>query len=323
MRRRGFTLIELLVVIAIIAVLIALLLPAVQAAREAARRLQCVSNLKQVGIALHNYESSKGVFPSGRTNYPNVWSSLSQLLTTMEGTNQYNALNFNFPSLDLSGSGGLTNAPNTSVVSTSLKIFLCPSDGVERITPDFGATNYVACAGTGSTNGGSFKVVSGFPLPDGVFYDTSSVKIADVIDGLSNTVAFSETIKGSGRNNTGAAPEDQTRQFAEFTTSSAPLSPAACLAPNQWTGDRGREWARGSFVMAAYNHFNTPNSRIPDCTNSGRAAALTAPRSLHSGGVNALFCDGHVQFLKDSVNPTSWRAIATRGGGEVVSSSDY
>jgi prepilin-type N-terminal cleavage/methylation domain-containing protein/prepilin-type processing-associated H-X9-DG protein len=323
MRRRGFTLIELLVVIAIIAVLIALLLPAVQAAREAARRLQCVSNLKQIGIALHNYESSKGVFPSGRTNYPNVWSSLSQLLTTMEGTNQYNALNFNFPSIDLSASGGLTNAPNTSVVSTSLKIFLCPSDGVERIIADFGATNYVACAGTGTTNGGSFKVVAGFPLPDGVFYDTSSVKIADVTDGLSNTVAFSETVKGSGRNNTGAAPEDKTRQFAEFTTSSAPLSPAACLAPNQWTGDRGREWARGSFVMAAYNHFNTPNSRIPDCTNSGRAAALTAARSWHSGGVNALFCDGHVQFLKDSVNPTSWRALATRGGGEVVSSSDY
>ncbi|AGA30820.1 DUF1559 domain-containing protein [Singulisphaera acidiphila] len=323
MRRRGFTLIELLVVIAIIAVLIALLLPAVQAAREAARRLQCVSNLKQIGIALHNYESSKGAFPSGRTNYPNVWSSLSQLLTTMEGTNQYNALNFSFPSVDLTASGGLTNAPNTSVVSTALKIFLCPSDGVERIIPDFGATNYVACAGTGTTNGGSFKVVSGFPAPDGVLYDTSCIRMADISDGLSNTVAFGETVKGSGRNSSGPLPEDRARQFAEFLTSSAPLTPDTCLAPTQWTGDRGREWARGSFVMAAYNHFNTPNSRIPDCTNSGRAAALTAARSLHSGGVNTLFCDGHVQYIKESVNLTSWRAIATRNGGEVVSSSDY
>jgi len=323
MRRRGFTLIELLVVIAIIAVLIALLLPAVQAAREAARRLQCVSNLKQIGIALHNYESSKSVFPSGRTNYPNVWSSLSQLLTTMEGTNQYNALNFNFPSVDLSASGGLTNAPNTTVVSTSIKVFLCPSDGVERIVPDFGASNYVANAGTGTTNGGSFKVTAGFPSPDGVFYDTSRVRISEITDGLSNTVAYSETVKGSGRTSTGGKPDDPVRQFAEFSTSSAALSPTACLTPSQWAGDRGREWARGSFIMAAYNHFNTPNSRVPDCTNSGRAAALTAPRSVHSGGVNALFCDGHVQFLKDSISLPSWRAIATRGAGEVVSSSDY
>jgi prepilin-type processing-associated H-X9-DG protein len=242
----------------------------------------------------------------------------------MEGINQYNALNFNFPSIDLTGSGGLTNAPNTSVVSTAVRVFLCPSDGVERPSPDFGATNYVACAGTGSTNGGSFKVVAGAPAPDGVFYDTSNVRIADVVDGLSGTVAFGETVKGGGRNTTGAAAEDPLRQFAEFTSSSsAPLSTSACTKPDQWTGDRGREWARGSFVMAAYNHFYAPNSRVPDCTNSGRAAALTATRSMHAGGVNVLFCDGHVQFLKESVNLAAWRALATRGGGEVVSSSDY
>src|SRR6185437_7198363 len=109
---RGFTLIELLVVIAIIAVLIALLLPAVQSAREAARRMQCTNNLKQLGLALHNYEGSHGVFPPGRTSWPNVWSSLAQLLPEMEGNNQFNALNFNFPSIDLTSSGGLTNAPN-------------------------------------------------------------------------------------------------------------------------------------------------------------------------------------------------------------------
>jgi len=323
MHRRGFTLIELLVVIAIIAVLIALLLPAVQSAREAARRIQCVSNLKQVGIALHNYESAKGVFPSGRTNYPNLWSSLSQLLTTMEGNNQYNAINFSFPSYDLSASGGLSNAPNTTVVSSSIKVFLCPSDGLERVVNTYGASNYVACAGTGTTNGGSFKVVAGASAPDGVLFDTSSVRFAEVTDGLSNTVAFSETTKGSGQTSTGTTPLDPMRQFAEFTSSSAVLSPSACLAPNQWAGDRGREWSRGSFIMAAYNHFNAPNSKTPDCTNSGRAAALTAPRSYHSGGVNTLFCDGHVQFVKDSVQTTTWRAIASRAGGEVISTSDY
>jgi prepilin-type N-terminal cleavage/methylation domain-containing protein/prepilin-type processing-associated H-X9-DG protein len=326
MRRRGFTLIELLVVIAIIAVLIALLLPAVQAAREAARRVQCVNNLKQLGLALHNYESSKGVFPAGRTNFPNVWSSLSMLLTTMEGNPLYNAINFTFPSVDLSSSGSLTNAPNTTVVSSAVKVFLCPTDGVERIIPDFGATNYVACAGTGANTVplGSFKVAAGSPLPDGVLYDTSNTRIADVTDGLSNTVAFGETVKGNGLITTGPLPQDRLRQFAEFTSSSAaPLSTTICLAPTQWTGDRGREWARGSFVMAAYNHYYTPNSTTPDCTNNGRAAALTAARSLHPGGINALFCDGHVQFVKNSVNQPAWWALSTRGGGEVLSADAY
>jgi prepilin-type N-terminal cleavage/methylation domain-containing protein/prepilin-type processing-associated H-X9-DG protein len=326
MRRRGFTLIELLVVIAIIAVLIALLLPAVQAAREAARRVQCVNNLKQLGLALHNYESSKGVFPAGRTNYPNVWSSLSMLLTTMEGNPLYNSINFTFPSVDLSASGSLTNAPNTTVVSTAIKAFLCPTDGVERIVSDFGATNYVACAGTGAYTVplGSFKVASGSPLPDGVLYDTSNTRLADITDGLSSTATFSETVKGNGLITTGALPQDRVRQFAEFTgSSSAPLSTPLCLAPTQWTGDRGREWARGSFVMAAYNHYYTPNSTTLDCTNNGRAAALTAARSLHPGGVNALFCDGHVQFVKNSVNLSTWWGISTRGGGEVLSADAY
>jgi prepilin-type processing-associated H-X9-DG protein len=265
-------------------------------------------------------------FPSGHTNYPNVWSSLAMLLTTMEGNPLYNAINFTFPSVDLSASGSLTNAPNTTVVISAIKVFLCPTDGIERVIPDFGATNYVACAGTGANTIplGSFKVSATSPAPDGVLYDTSRVRLAEITDGLSNTVAFGEIVKGNGLNTTGALPLDRIRQFAEFTSSSAaPLSTDLCTTPTQWTGDRGREWARGSFIMAAYNHYYTPNSATPDCTNSGRAAALTAARSLHSGGVNTLFCDGHVQFIKNSVNPTPWTAISTRAGGEVVSATDY
>ena len=317
MRRRGFTLIELLVVIAIIAVLIALLLPAVQSAREAARRMQCTNNLKQLGLALHNYEGSHGVFPPGRTSWPNVWSSLAQLLPEMEGNNQFNGLNFNFPSIDLTSSGGLTNAPNTTVVSTAIKGFLCPSDPQDRLDPAFGPNNYVACAGTGTLNGGSFKVVAGAPLPEGVMYDTSAVRLADITDGLSRTAAFGETLKGLGRDTAGSVPANARLQFV--ITASAAITPGTCGSIASWSGDRGREWARGSFILAAYNHFYPPNSPSPDCSNSGRAAAITAPRSRHPGGVNTLFCDGHVQFVKDSLSLVPWRAIATRGGAEVVS----
>lgn len=318
---RGFTLIELLVVIAIIAVLISLLLPAVQAAREASRRMQCVNNLKQVGIALHNYENSLSIFPPGRTSWPNVWSSLAQLLPQMEGNNQFNALNFDFPPVDLTSSGGLTNAPNTTSVSTTVKSFLCPTDPQDRLDPNFGPNNYVANAGTGTLNGGSFKVVAGAPVPDGVFYDTSNVRIATITDGLSNTVAFSETTKGLGLDSASATPQNARSQFV--ITAAASITPATCATAASWSGDRGREWARGSFILAAYNHFYTPNSRQPDCSNTGRAAAITAPRSFHPGGVNSLFCDGHVQFVKDSVNQVTWWALSTRAGGEVVSATDY
>src|SRR5262249_16509709 len=148
-------------------------------------------------------------------------------------------------------------------------------------------------------------------------------RLADMGDGLSRTVAFSETIKGRGPTTTGGSPQDPLRQFAEFTASAAPTTPTACLKPDQWTGDRGREWSRGSFIMASYNHFYVPNSPTPDCTNSGRAQAITAARSLHPGGVNSLFCDGHVQYAKNSVNLKVWQALSTRNGNEVISDSDF
>jgi prepilin-type N-terminal cleavage/methylation domain-containing protein/prepilin-type processing-associated H-X9-DG protein len=333
-RRAGFTLIELLVVIAIIAVLIALLLPAVQAAREAARRAQCVNNLKQVGIALHNYEGSNGMLPSGRYGFPYLWSSLSQLLSYMEAANFYNAINFSFAS----ETNQLPFPANSTVESSVIQVFLCPSDGQTRVDPNWGGTNYVTNSGTGTLNNGNFNIVAGAALPDGPFYNTSTVRFAAITDGLSNTAAFGETIMGTGISTSpGTSPASNAkRQFALFNTSgyfTSTLAPSlflppstflsACSTPDLWSGDRGREWSRGSFVMSSYNHFYTPNSQYPDCTDAGRNAAVTGPRSFHPGGVNTLFLDGHIQFLKNTVSLPVFRAIATIGGGEVVSADSF
>jgi prepilin-type N-terminal cleavage/methylation domain-containing protein/prepilin-type processing-associated H-X9-DG protein len=328
--RRAFTLIELLVVIAIISVLIALLLPAVQSAREAARRAQCTNNLKQIGIAIHNYEGAWNVLPSGRYGFPYLWSSLASLLNNIEAANMFNAINFAFAS----ETGQLPFPANTTVESAVIQTFLCPSDGQQRVDPtNWGATNYVANCGTGTINSGNFNVVAGAQLPDGPFYNTSAIRFAGITDGLSNTAGYSETILGNNiASNPGSSPPaDSRRQFALFNETTITNIPAAqflppniflqvCFTPDTWAGDRGREWSRGSFIMASYNHFYTPNSKYPDCTDNGRNAAVTGPRSFHPGGVNMLMLDGHVQFVKDNVSLPTFRAISTRAGGEIVSS---
>src|SRR5262245_12830971 len=197
MRRRGFTLIELLVVTAIIAVLIALILPAVQRAREAARRSECVNNLKQIGIALHNYEGAYSVFPASRLNFPHNWSALAMLLPFAAGANQFNAINFSFPSPS-------TPLPeNMTATASIIQIFLCPSDPQPQVNRAFGPNNYVANSGTGTINGGILNAGAGPGDPDGVFFSGRCLSIKQIADGTSGTVAFSETIRGSGAKTTG------------------------------------------------------------------------------------------------------------------------
>ena len=331
--RRAFTLIELLVVIAIIGILIALLLPAVQAAREAARRAQCVNNLKQIGIALHGYHAALGCFPVGFL-YPSGpvpsttsvsqyrWSALAQMSPYLEGTNLFNALNFDFP-LAYKPTGGPSPfwpyyPCNATVMATTVGVFLCPSDGAMAPMQGSGPVNYAFCSGSGRNGGDATGA-------DGTFILGPALRLADLRDGSSSTVAASEQKLGI------AGPYSQTTPLpipsppsrAMARLSAGPLTDSACSgAPFGWLLNKGASWWDGNYLNTLYNHHQPPNSLQYDCItyhNPGWKAA----RSYHPGGVNALFADGHVSFIKDSIQIASWQALSTRAGGEVVGDGEY
>lgn len=301
MSRKAFTLIELLAVIAIVGVLVALLLPAVQRAREAARRIHCANNLKQLGLALHNYESAYRLFPPGRFGNRS-WSSLSQLLQFIEAGQQFNAINFSFAP---------PTAQNATAIASNIELFLCPSDGSSRWTTAVSPTNYVGNVGSGTIDNGNIANA------DGIFFDGRCLRTQEIGDGLHSTAAFSETIKGRGTSNVGSAPKDSPYQFAIVGN---PLIPneSNCNAATAWRGERASEWCNGTYILASYNHYWTPNARKPDCTNHDGDKAITAARSWHTSGVNVLMCDGRVTFVSSNVELRAWRAIATRAGVELV-----
>ena len=270
MRRRGFTLIELLVVIAIIAVLIGLLLPAVQAAREAARRAQCVNNLKQQGIALHNYHSSNNCLPVGFL-FPTVanasgsnaqgipdlhwrWSVLAQLSPYMEQSNVYNAVNFNWPiAPGVGASGPFAGYPaykpfpvNTTAMTTKVNFFLCPSDGatpqatlIDGVTT-FGPSNYHFCTGDGQPGSGHVgdagNPTNGAGPANGPFILGPAQSFASITDGSSNTVAASEQLIGPAIGTVttvagSALPPDRGRYAVYVATSPLPDDPVlGCLS---------------------------------------------------------------------------------------------
>ncbi len=336
--RSAFTLIELLVVIAIIAILIGLLLPAVQKVREAAARMKCSNNLKQLGLALHNYESGNQKLPaaftgdpgnSGLPNYFFSWSVLAQLNPYLEQTNIFNRMDLNQPIYG-PPTYAITAANAFAVVQT-VPIFLCPSDkgrpvsGTAYGVTDLGPTNYAACIGSGATNGGA-----PFGTPwggDGMFQAKTPLRITDLTDGTSNTAAFSESILGDGSAaTTGAAPGKPDTTYGYLSAGSA-VTAAGCSSAAQWnySNSRGFMWASGELRCATYNHFYTPNSTSYDCVTNDytpgpgiyTAVGFRAARSRHTGGVNVALGDGSIRFVRDSVDAVVWRGVGTRAGGEV------
>jgi prepilin-type processing-associated H-X9-DG protein len=334
-------LIELLVVIAIIAVLVGLLLPAVQKVREAANRMSCSNNLKQLGLALHNYESGQGRLPpaflsndhaaapfQGLPAYFFSWSTMAILNPYLEQTNIYNTMDLTQP-IYVPPNFNISQQ-NQFAVQQVVKLFLCPSDKAQPVSvaygePVIGPTNYAVCIGTGTSNGGP---PFGSPInADGMFRAYKPLKIADVYDGLSNTVAMSESLLGDGDENVaGPIPGDPQLVYA-YTGFGTPLNDATCAAASMWnvSNRRGFMWATGEIRCGSYNHYYTPNQQIYDCVTNDpvdfTALGFRAARSKHPGGVNVLLGDGSVRFVTNSINATTWRALSTRAGGEIA--GDY
>jgi prepilin-type N-terminal cleavage/methylation domain-containing protein/prepilin-type processing-associated H-X9-DG protein len=356
MRRRkpAFTLIELLVVIAIIAVLIALLLPAVQAAREAARRAQCTNNLKQLGLAVHNYLSQNNVLPSQSLYKPGApaqgesWDFTTgwplAILSQLEQQPLSNAYNF---SRGFFVGGNFATGPNTTVTLTQLSFLVCPSDGLaQRPFAPLATTGYMGNFG----GPGVIKRWTGTIVPVGWPGATAAgpVGLEAITDGTSNTAMFGERLiglqtgtnvyKSSGINakrviflgTNGPAADTGDPNIARSWLQQTQALPGTTPAQpdSYWIGFG---WGIGYPICTTnvYNHYGQPNSL--SYTNSTEASSdpcygsygVATATSNHPGGVNIGFADGSVKFIKDSVNLQTWWALGTRNGGEVISADSY
>jgi prepilin-type N-terminal cleavage/methylation domain-containing protein/prepilin-type processing-associated H-X9-DG protein len=362
MRRRGFTLIELLVVIAIIAVLIALLLPAVQSAREAARRIQCTNNLKQMGLAIHNYHNVHNVFPMGvgsaiydgkSYNVKQNFSAHAFLLPYLEQNQVYQSLNLNFGCED--DTGQLCYRINATGTNAQIKAFICPSDpnaGVPDHNNTSNTNNYYACVGTTTywSQIGTDAPYNNLNVPNinmqstGLFTWQQSYGIQSCLDGTSNTIAFAEAVVGNqqlkmGQRLSGLQSVTAIQAFEALDASlnqGANAKAALQACQQAWTSksggsvdtQRGENWAHGAMAFTLFNTIATPNIYNDSFTHcarigSGARSDISNADSYHPGGVNVTMGDGSVKFIKDSVNPLTWYALGTRANGEVLSADAF
>lgn len=319
MKRRGFTLIELLVVIAIIAVLVAILLPAVQQAREAARAAQCRNNLKQLGIAVHSYHEVYTCLPTGNSGGL-VFEGISvhaRILPQMDQTNLFNKVDWN---------QNYAHANNTEARNTQIASFVCPSDATRMSGVVGGRNNYYVNQGVNILFSGRPDLETGanatIPAADGLFFRDSRIRIADIVDGSSNTGMFSEHKTGDGsasvsspedtfQPGTYPATPDEAYQFCEATNTSdlSKQYPAASVQ------NVGVPWLYAYHSTSIYWHTAPPNAR--SCMYPpGRI--MTTANSTHAGGVHLCLADGAVRFVSSSIDVGLWRGVGTRAGKERV-----
>lgn len=334
--RPAFTLVELLVVIAIIGILVGLLLPAVQSAREAARRMQCSNNLKQIALATHNYESTFKRLP-GLTG-SSSFSPQARVLPFIEQANLQNLIDFRQPlfvgPVFAAQLNPLFGVPAGTVVPT----FLCPSDAQQPTratnlagggTGLYAATNYMYSLGSGTSTHYDDRYRT-----DGIVWENSWARFADITDGTSNTVMLSETLIGDNLTATTLPPAGMPhRKIASWggSSSNPPGVPGFVLGGGtirnpdlatvvasitSFRGSRAEAWIRGVPFSVVTNGYLTPNSRIPDVNVHGRG--WFAPRSLHTGGAQIAACDGSVRMISDTIDRNTQWAIFSRDGGEVA-----
>jgi prepilin-type N-terminal cleavage/methylation domain-containing protein/prepilin-type processing-associated H-X9-DG protein len=317
--RHAFTLIELLVVIAIIAVLIGLLVPAVQKVRSAAARAQCLNNLKQIGLACHNFHDARGAFPSlGQYGTaPSVsWSAHARILPYLEQENLQRLIDWTQP-----------YSSQPVVTSTRVATFICPSDINDKSRLDGAITHYPTSYGFNAGTWAVWSPTTG-QTGNGAFTIQRGTRMADFLDGTSTTLAATDV----------KAFQPYLRDANNPAASGAaePAGVAAMVAfGGSFKAESGHtEWVDGRVHQTGMTALWKPNTRCDFVSgtttfdtdfNSSREGATSNPtyagitaRSYHSGGVNVLFVDGSTRFINDSIDLSAWRGLATRAGGEVA-----